>query len=106
MTSYNLLNGVHTANRKDILTEILRAEWDFEGVVMTDWSTTSDRLNRGKHVASRAALCVKAGNDLTMPGTRADVEDILSAIHSGELERSELEECAGRILSLSSMLSV
>ena len=63
MISYNLLNGTHTANRGDLINTVLRGEWGFEGIVMTDWGTTNDKFNLGIHGASRPALCVKAGND-------------------------------------------
>ena len=105
MTSYNLLNGIHTANRRDLLTDVLRGEWGFEGVVMTDWGTTNDKFNLGIHGASSPAQCVKAGNDMIMPGGTDDVDGILAGLQSGEITRTELEECAGRVLALSKRLS-
>lgn len=105
MTSYNLLNGVHTANRRDLLTTILREEWGFEGIVMTDWGTTNDNFNMGVHGASAPDLCVKAGNDLIMAGSKADVDGILAGLETGTIERNDLEQCAGRILALSGRLS-
>lgn len=105
MTSYNLLNGVHTANRRDLLMDVLRGEWGFEGFVMTDWGTTSEKFNLGIHSASSPAQCVKAGNDMIMPGGKADVDDILDKLQNGELTREELEACAGRILAMSKRLS-
>ena len=105
MTSYNLLNGTHTANRRDLLTDVLRGEWGFEGVVMTDWGTTNDKFNLGIHGASSPAQCVKAGNDMIMPGGVDDVDGILAGLQSGEITRTELEECAGRVLALSKRLS-
>ena len=105
MTSYNLLNGTHTANRRDLLTDVLRGEWGFEGIVMTDWGTTSGKFNQGVHGASTSALCVKAGNDMIMPGGTDDVDGILTGLQNGELTRAELEVCAGRVLALSGRLS-
>ena len=105
MSSYNLLNGIHTANRRDLLTDVLRGEWGFEGVVMTDWGTTNDKFNSGVHGASSSALCVKAGNDMIMPGGTDDVDGILAGLQNGEITRTELEECAGRVLALSKRLS-
>ena len=72
MTSYNLLNGIHTANRRDLLTDILRNEWGFAGIVMTDWGTTNDKFNAGVHGGSSPAQCIKAGNDLIMAGSTED----------------------------------
>lgn len=106
MSSYNLLGGIHTANRRDLLTDILRDEWGFSGFVMTDWSTTTTKQDPNcKYGPSSDALCIKAGNDLIMPGCDADVNGILTALGNGTLTRGELETCAGRILSVSRLLS-
>lgn len=105
MTSYNLLNGTHTANRRDLLINILREEWGFEGIVMTDWGTTNDKFNLGSHGGSSPSLCIKAGNDLIMAGSKEDVEGILAGLAAGEISRADLEACAGRILALSARLS-
>lgn len=105
MTSYNLLNGIHTANRGDLIHTVLRSEWGFEGIVMTDWGTTNDKFNLGIYGASNPALCIKAGNDLMMAGSKEDVDGILSGIKDGIITRAELEACAGRILALSRELS-
>ena len=105
MTSYNLLNGIHTANRSDLINTVLRGEWGFEGIVMTDWGTTNDKFNLGVYGASSPALCIKAGNDLMMAGSKEDVDGILTGIKDGTITRAELEACAGRILALSKELS-
>lgn len=105
MTSYNLLNGTHTANRGDLINRVLRGEWDFEGIVMTDWGTTNDKFNLGVYGASCPALCIKAGNDLMMAGSKEDVDGILTGLRDGTITRAELEACAGRILALSKELS-
>ena len=105
MTSYNLLNGTHTANRGDLISTVLRKEWGFEGIVMTDWGTTNDKFNLGVYGSSSPALCIKAGNDLMMSGSKEDVEGILTGLKDGTITRTELEACAGRILALSKELS-
>ena len=105
MTSYNLLNGTHTANRGDLISTVLRKEWSFEGIVMTDWGTTNDKFNLGVYGSSSPALCIKAGNDLMMSGSKEDVEGILTGLKDGTITRTELEACAGRILALSKELS-
>ena len=105
MTSYNLLNGTHTANRGDLINTVLRSEWGFEGIVMTDWGTTNDKFNLGVYGASSPSLCIKAGNDLMMSGTKEDVDGILTGLKDGTITRAELEACAGRILALSKELS-
>lgn len=105
MSSYNLLNGTHTANRKDLLTDILRKDWGFGGFVMTDWGTTSDGFNLGAHGCSSAAACIAAGNDLVMPGTEADVNGMLEGLENGTITRTELEASAARILTMARSLS-
>ena len=105
MTSYNLLNGTHTANRHDLISTVLRKEWGFEGIVMTDWGTTGYKFNLGVHGASSPALCIKAGNDLMMAGSKEDVDGIMAGLRDGTITRAELEACAGRILALSKELS-
>ena len=103
MTSYNLVNGIHSANNYELITSILRDEWGFEGIVMTDWGTTGEESLEGpqqkKYPTSNSALCVKAGNDLTMPGSQADLDHVLEALNSS-LSLGELQACACRILKL------
>ena len=111
MTSYNLLNGIHTANHYELVTRILRLEWGFKGFVMTDWGTTrtsrfGSRQDTQKYGCSYADACVKAGNDLTMPGSKEDVENIKKALEEGTLSRAELQACAGRILWITSISSL
>ncbi len=105
MTSYNLLNGIHTANRKDILDDVLRGEWGFQGFVMTDWGTTGDAFNMGRHGASSSDMSIRVGNDIIMPGNKKDVEQILDGLATGWIDRSDLELCAGRVLAMSKSLS-
>lgn len=92
MTSYNLINGVHTANSKDLCTVAAREEWNFQGIIMTDWTTT---MPRG---GSSAWGCIAAGNDLIMPGCEGDKESILKALAEGTLDREELKACVKRML--------
>ena len=97
MTSYNLINGIHAANNYDLLTAICRNEWGFRGVVMTDWGTTGNTWSgdeQHKYGESSAADCVRSGNDLTMPGSDTDINDILDK----GVTRAELQACARRIL--------
>lgn len=91
MSSYNLLNGVYAPNNRELLTDILRCEWGFDGLVMTDWFSTG-------HDGSRHELCCRAGNDLVMPGTPAAVLAIYRALRSGEVSRLTAERAARNIL--------
>ena len=94
MTSYNLINGVHAANCKDLCTVLARNEWDFQGIIMTDWCTT---FARG---GSTSWKCAEAGNDLIMPGFPGDVESIMGALADGTLSRDALKACVRRMLAV------
>ncbi len=94
MTSYNLINGVHTANSKDLCTTVVRDEWDFQGIIMTDWTTTFPMGG------SNSWQCAMAGNDLIMPGFQGDIENIRQALASGELAREDLKACVKRLLKV------
>lgn len=94
MTSYNEINGVHSANNADICTEAARREWHFQGVIMTDWATT---LAYG---GADAAGCITAGNDLIMPGTPSDRERLEQAYAGGQLSEADIRSCAERVLNI------
>lgn len=107
MTSYNLINGVHSANNYDMLQNIARDEWGFEGLVMTDWYTSQDTTEMGmvspsgKYSHSSSVQCIKAGNDLQMPGCQQNVDDIVEAVNEGkEITKADLQHCAKHILSV------
>ncbi len=100
MSSYNLLNGIHTANHYELLTCIAREEWGFDGMIMTDWGTTSqDDHDMHKYKASTCAGCIRAGNDLIMPGSRSDIESLYAAEKAGEITMEEMRICSKRIIS-------
>ena len=85
MSSYNLVNGEHANNSKDIQTYVLRDEWGYDGAVMTDWYAVGGMMSAAggrtdKHPAGLASGCIHAGNDLVMPGMEADFEEMLSAV--------------------------
>ena len=97
MTSYNKVNGEHTANSHDLCTQIAREEWGFNGLIMTDWLTTNQKGG------SSAAKCVSAGNDLVMPGLPSDIREIQDALEAKEdlsLSMEDLDACCARILSV------
>ena len=111
MSSYNMINGVHAANSEELLTKIARQEWGFAGIFMTDWGTTAspkpDLEGRmPKYGCASAAACIRAGNDLIMPGSQEDVDEILASVGASEGEvkcpitLGELRACAGRILKV------
>lgn len=89
MSSYNYINGVHAANNYDTLTRVLRDEWGFEGMVMTDWVTTSTLYED----CSEPAECMRSGNDLIMPGSMEDISRLRKALADGTLNIEDLKRC-------------
>lgn len=96
MTSYNMINGVHAANSYDICTKAARDEWGFAGAIMTDWTTTTDST-RG---ICTAAGCMRAGNDMVMPGVPADHDNIRAELKDGTLDIRELKRCIRNTVNL------
>ena len=88
MSAYNKVNGVYASENRWLLTEVLRGEWGFEGVVISDWGAIDDR-----------AAALAAGCDLAMPVSRADAA-IAELVDSGELDGALLDASAGRVLEL------
>lgn len=93
MSSYNLLNHTYTANSRDLLTDILRCEWDFKGLVMTDWGSCDENCGN-------PALCPFAGNDLIMPGQDYCKNKIIDEYKKGNISKEEIRICASRVLHL------
>lgn len=91
MTSYNKLNGTYVNNSYDLLTDVLRNEWGFDGVVMTDWFATGKGL--GNH-----SEAIMAGNDLIMPGGSGVVRELKKKLKSGELDEKALRRCAANVI--------
>lgn len=90
MCAYPQLNGVHCSDNKWLLTDILRTEWGFEGLVVTDWGALCDRVK-----------AMKAGCDLSMPGGSNYMEDkVADAVRSGKLPEAAVDACAARVIAL------
>ncbi|MFC6333388.1 beta-glucosidase [Paenibacillus septentrionalis] len=90
MSSYNKVNGAYTNENLHLMQDILREEWGYDGVVVTDWGGSNDRV---------AGLI--AGNELEMPTTAGETNaEIVEAIKSGELDEDVLDQCVDRLLDL------
>lgn len=89
MTSYNKVNGKYTCEDIDLTENILRDEWEFKGVVMSDWNAGTD-----------AVTSMKAGNDMLQPGQERQYKAILEAVQNGTLDEAILNRNVKRILEL------
>ena len=89
MSSYNKINGTYTSQSRELITTVLRDEWGFEGLVMTDWFGGDD-----------GAAQIAAGNDMLQPGTDLQYEQIMAALRDGTLSEAELDVCVRRCLEL------
>ena len=92
MTSYNKVNSVYTPNSYDLCTKVLRNEWGFNGVVMTDWFST----NPGQ---ADNAIAMKAGNDLIMPGGATFKKAILKGVRSGRIQETDVRRCCSNVVA-------
>ncbi len=90
MSSYNRLNGIYTNENIHLLHEILRDEWGFDGLVITDWGGSNDRVQG-----------LIAGNELEMPGTGGETDqEIVDAVRNGKIDEALLDECVDRLLTM------
>ncbi|MEV0953292.1 glycoside hydrolase family 3 C-terminal domain-containing protein [Promicromonospora sp. NPDC050249] len=90
MSSYNRINGTHTGEDRRITTDILRGEWGFEGLVMSDWGAVHDRV-----------AGVRAGLDLEMPAAgEGRVKELVAAVRSGVLDLDDVDRSATRVVAL------
>lgn len=87
MSSYNKLNGKYTQQDRELLTDLLRTEWGFKGIVMTDWTMVRD-----------IAAQVHAGNDLMEPGMPQQKTDLIKAVNEGKVSMEDVDVCVKRIL--------
>ena len=90
MSAYNKVNGVYAQGNKGLLTDILRNDWGYKGIVETDWI--------GKRADLPLEQEVEAGNDLMMPGYPAQVQDIVDAVKNGKLDIKDVDRNVRRML--------
>ena len=104
MTSYNLLNGEHTSQRYDLLEIVLRQEWGYRGVVISDWVVKNDSKPGDRYPGAVASGSIKAGNDIMMPGNQIHYNDLMQALNDSDaahpIARADLEKCAARMIEM------
>ena len=91
MSSYNKVNGKYVNNSYRLLTRVLRNEWGFDGLVMTDWFATGRKYGDPAHA-------IASGNDLIMPGSSGTVDDIVKAVSKGIILEEDVKRSAANIL--------
>lgn len=90
MCSYNKINSVYASDHKELMTDVPRGEWGFQGAIMTDWGAMNDRVE-----------AIKAGLDLEMPGPCDGNDDkIVQAVREGRLDETLVDACAARMVEL------
>lgn len=106
MSSYNLVNGVHTNEHPGLLSDILRSEWGFDSLLMTDWVINGGMIpSDAKHKSPTVWGVAKAGGDVFMPGSQKDYEQLVEGFKDGKVTRNQLVVNATRIRRLSHKLN-
>ena len=90
MSAYNKANGEYCSENQHLLNDILRKEWNFDGIVISDWGAENDRVKG-----------LKATHELEMPGGRGNgAKEIIEAVKNGEISETELNEAVDRIIDI------
>ena len=101
MTSYNLVNGVHTSESFNLIVDVLRNEWRYKGLIMTDWSTSGRKqFLKSKNPAQNIFNIIKAGVDLMMPGSKIDYDILERKWNEHSLYKKDLLRCAGKVYEM------
>lgn len=104
MTSYNLLNGVHTSEHRGLIEDILRSEFGFDGIVMTDWVVAAMHKG-GSYEAPVSWKVANAGGDVLMPGSKAHFDMLVKGLKDGQVTREQLEINATRMYRMACKLT-
>ena len=106
MTSYNLLNGLHTSENKKLLVNVLRNEWNFKGLIMTDWSVSSKpNANISRNAPQNVFNIIKGRNNLMMPGSRKEYNILMKKLNKNLLTRNDLLICASKVYKTIELLN-
>ena len=98
MTSYNLINGVHPSENSQLLIDVVRNEWKFDGLIMTDWIRSGEQeFNSAKNPGQYVYNTLRAGVNIQMTGHKIDFDYILQKLGEGVLKRDHLYKCASKV---------
>ncbi len=99
MTSYNLLNGTHTSEHRGLLQDILRCEFGYQGIIMTDWVIAGITNKQSAYPVADAGRVAAAGSELFMPGSKADAGRMRDALERGTLSLPQLQKNVSHLLA-------
>ena len=106
MTSYNLINGIHTSQNPQLLINVLRNEWNYTGLIMTDWSHSyKNEYEASKYPPQNAFDIIKGGNNLMMPGGINDYNLLIEKLDEESLTRDDLLGCASKVYEIIQLLN-
>ena len=106
MTSYNLINGKHPSENKQLLIDVVRSEWNFKGMIMSDWITSGQiDLKVSIYPSEFIYNIIKAGNNIMMPGSKIDYDLILEKLKENVLTRDDLLRCASKVYETIKLLN-
>ena len=106
MTSYNLINGIHTSSNPQLLINVLRSEWNFKGLIMTDWSHSFySEFEISKYPPQSAFEIIKGGNNIMMPGGENDYNLLMEKLNDELLTRDDLLNCASKVYEIIELLN-
>ncbi|HAN42608.1 MAG TPA: hypothetical protein DCP98_04190 [Sphaerochaeta sp.] len=101
MASYNMVNGLHVVNNYDLLGKVLRNEWGFKNMVMSDWDSMKCKPGEPESPLTGNVQIAQANQmDLVCPGRDDQKVAVLNGLKSGKVKRSDLERSATRILRM------
>ena len=106
MTSYNLINGVHPSESSKFLIDVVRNEWNFNGLIMTDWAISGKKeFPNAKYPGQYAYKTIKAGVDIHMTGNKIDFDCVIQKLNEKYLNREDLLRCASKVYETVEMLN-